>query len=187
MISRSTGFVLATMILLGAVPGLAQERVQVSTRPLVKLAPPVVVECESLIVTAIVSAGPVDRQEMEGFGAGWSGSGQLFWRPPAPVDEPIRNYPNLRLHLEVDAAGTYALTLVHTVAPDYGTVRVFVRGQPAGDFSGYAESVQWRRFELGERELPAGNVEVVFTVIGKDGASTGYCVGLDRIELRRVS
>ena len=186
-ITRVTSSLLAAAIGLGVAGVSAQERATTLKRRPLPLHLAVVVECEALVDTAIVSAGPVDRQEMEPFGDGWGGAAQLFWRPPAPVEEPVRNYPNLRLRLTIGQAGTYRVTLVHTVAPDYGAVRVFVRGRPAGELNGYADKVEWRRFELGDFQLPAGTSELVFTVIGKDEAASDYFVGLDRLELRRVS
>jgi hypothetical protein len=147
---------------------------------------PAVVEFEALLPHLKASAGEPVRQEMAGFGPGWGGSAQVFWRPPAPVDAPIRNWPWLRTLPVVAAAGRYRMTLVHTVAPDYGTVRIFVKGEPVADFNGYGPGVAQRRLDLGERQLGAGPVEVLFTVFSKDPKSTGYCVGLDRIELQPV-
>lgn len=151
------------------------------------LAPsPTVIEAESLLASAVVSAGNASRQEMAGFGSGWSGGEQLFWRPPAPVNTPIRNWPNLRLFHQVSKAGRYRVTLAYTVAPDYGKVRVFVRGQPVKDFDGYAPSVLPRRQVLGEFDLGTNRFEMLFTVFSKNSASSNYFVGLDYIELQPI-
>lgn len=147
---------------------------------------PVVIEAEALLPHMVVSAGPAARQDMTGFGAGWSGDAQLFWRPPAPVDTPIRNWPHLRLYPQVAQAGRYKVALLHTVAPDYGRVRVFVKGQAAKDYDGYATAVAPRRLELGEFNLAAGTFELVFTVFARNAAASNYYVGLDRIELSAV-
>ena len=144
---------------------------------------PAVVEVESLLPHIVASAGPATPQAMGSFGPGWGGGAQVFWRPPAPVDTPIRNWPNLRLYPTVSQAGRYRVSLVHTVAPDYGTVRVFLKGQPVKDFDGYATSVMPRRLELGEFQLGAGSFELLFTVVTKNPSSSNYFVGLDRIEL----
>jgi hypothetical protein len=67
----------------------------------------------------------------------------VFWRPPPPVDTPIRNWPNLRLTVPVPHKGRYRVTLVHTVVPDYAWVRVFLDGKAVADFDGYAEKVRY--------------------------------------------
>lgn len=77
-----------------------------------------VIELESLAPTAAASAGAVGVQDMRGFGGGWSGGAQLFWAPPVPVDQPIRNWPHLKLAFTVPQAGTYRLVLADTVAPE---------------------------------------------------------------------
>ena len=146
---------------------------------------PRIVEIESLLPRMKASAGEPARQEMAGFGPGWGANAQLFWRPPPPVEGPIRNYPHVRFSIDVAEAGTYGVTLVHTQAPDYGNARVFVRGTPRRDLAGYAPTVRTARVALGDIPLDAGVNEVVVTVLGKDAASTGFVVGLDRIELVR--
>ena len=153
--------------------------------PPVKL--PMIVEIESLLPRMKASAGELTRQEMAGFGPGWGANAQVFWRPPPLVGVPIRNYPHVRFSIDVAEAGTYGVTLVHTQAPDYGNARVFVRvrGTPRGDLAGYAPTVRTARVALGDIQLDAGVNEVVVTVLGKAAASTGFFVGLDRIELMR--
>jgi hypothetical protein len=46
-------------------------------------------------LTPKTSAGAVDVQDMTSFGSVSGGGAQLLWHPPAPVDQPIRNCPNL--------------------------------------------------------------------------------------------
>jgi hypothetical protein len=147
---------------------------------------PAVFELESVAGTAKASAGPITVQDMSPFGAGWGAGAQLLWRPPAPVNEPIRDWPHLTVYVPVAQAGTYRLVLAHTAAPDYGDVRVFVKGQPRADVVGYAPGVVRRTVELGTMALAAGKTQVVFTVFGKQAASTAHLVGLDRLELYRV-
>jgi S1-C subfamily serine protease len=154
-------------------------------RPPLRLLLPMIVEIESLLPRMKASAGELTRQEMAGFGPGWGANAQVFWRPPPPVGVPIRNYPHVRFSIDVAEAGTYGVTLVHTQAPDYGNARVFVRGTPRGDLAGYAPTVRTARVALSDIQLDAGVNEVVVTVLGKAAASTGFFVGLDRIELMR--
>jgi len=147
----------------------------------------VVIEAESLLTTAVVSyqAQPPIRQEMGGYGPGWSANAQLFWRPPAPVDSPTRNWPHVKLHPRIAASGTYAVRLVYTQAPDFGNARVFVNGQARGDLAGHAPTVRTARIDLGDVALRAGNNEVLVTVFGKADQSTGFAIGLDRLEVTR--
>ena len=142
---------------------------------------PLVVELESL--AAVPSAGEAVVQPMAGFGPGWGNDAQLFWRPPAPVQEPIRSYPHLSLLFDVPLAGDYDLTLQHTLAPDYGQFTVLVAGRKAADVDGYGPAVQVARRALGRSRLTAGANSIVFTVFGKAAAATGYIVGLDRLEV----
>jgi len=91
------------------------------------------IEIEDLVPSAKPSAGRVDRQDMRGFGAGWSGGAQLFWVAAPPVDKPIRNWPHLRVWFGAPNADTYEVILHFTSAPDFGTFRVFLDGQPVGE------------------------------------------------------
>jgi hypothetical protein len=144
------------------------------------------VELEHLVNTVRPSGGQVVRQEMEGFGAGWSGA-QLFWRAPAPVDAPIRNWPHLSFPFSVPADGTYEVTLRHTIAPDFATFRVFLDGQPVADVDGYSPSVAPRARSLGARRLATGSHSIVITVFSKSPASKGYAVGLDRLDVQPIA
>lgn len=146
--------------------------------------PGTLIEAESLLPHASASAGSLIAQNMHGFGPQWGQDSQMFWRPPAPVDTPIRNWPSLTLPLEAPHDGKYAVTLYLTAAPDYGNVRAFLRGQAVGDYVGYAPVVGLNALALGERNLKAGSNQLVLTVFGKAAASSNYFVGIDHIELR---
>ncbi|TAK52767.1 MAG: hypothetical protein EPO25_12655 [Gammaproteobacteria bacterium] len=126
-------------------------------------------------------------QDMQGFGPQWSGGAQLFWRPPAPVDQPIRNWPSLTLPLEVPDDGLYSLALDFTTAPDYGNVRVFLRGNAVADFPAYGTGVGRREVVLGRHQLKAGSNQLILAVFGKQEASSNFFVGLDRITARPVT
>jgi hypothetical protein len=141
------------------------------------------IEFETLVNAVKPSGGQVVRQEMGGFGQGWSGA-QLFWRAPAPVDAPIRNWPHLDFSFSVPTDGTYEIVLRHTVAPDFATFRVFLDGQPVADVEGYAPGVAPRARSLGSRLLKAGGHAIVITVFAKSPAAKGYAVGLDRLDLQ---
>ena len=142
------------------------------------------IELEDLAASARASGGRMDRQDMRGFGGGWSGGAQLFWGAPMPVDKPIRNWPHLSVTFGAPAADTYDLILHYTSAPDFGTFRVFLDGQAVADIDGYGPGVAPQARGLGQRKLSPGNHELLVTVFAKAGASRGFSVGLDRIELR---
>jgi hypothetical protein len=142
-----------------------------------------VIEGEALVPTAFASAGSIEVQPMQGFGGQWSGGAQLFWRAPAPVNEPIRNWPNLRLRFEVQVGQPYELTLLHTVAPDYGKFRVFLDGKIVTDVDGWAPQVDVRQRVLGEQVLAAGSHEMILTVFDRNPASQGWYVGVDALRL----
>ncbi len=171
----------------GVVPTNQTPRQTTSVGRAAALRATITIEAEALIPTAQVSAqapAPI-RQDMAGFGPGWSGDAQLFWRPPAPVETPIRNYPFLRLFPRVTVAGTYKVSLAYTQAPDFGNVRAFINGQPRGDLTGYAPAVGTARIDLGEVALRAGTNEFLVTVTGKAAQSSGFAIGLDCLKLTR--
>jgi hypothetical protein len=146
----------------------------------------IAVEFEDAVAAARASAGQIGRQDMQAFGPGWSG-GQLLWRPPAPVNAPIRNWPNLTVPFNVPTEGTYELVLRHTAAPDFATFRLFLDGQQVADIDGYSPTVAPRTRSLGQRTLPSGRHELVITVFGKAPSSTGFLVGLDRLDIRPLN
>jgi len=143
----------------------------------------IAIEFEDIVAAAKASAGQVGRQDMRGFGPGWSG-GQLVWRAPAPANAEIRNWPSLTVPFNVPAEGTYELLLHHTVAPDFATFRVFLDGQQVADIDGYAPSVAPRTRTLGQRTLRSGRHDLIVTVFGKAPSSGGFLVGLDRLDMR---
>jgi hypothetical protein len=159
---KLTGALTVWVLASSAMPVQAQ-----ATSQRVMSKPGTVIEAESLLTQAKVSAGELAVQNMSGFGTQWSQDSQLFWHVPAPVDGPARDWPSLTLPLQVSADGSYEITLFFTVAPDFGNVRVSVRGMEAGDYMGYAPSVGLQPFSLGQHELAAGSNQLILTVFGK--------------------
>ncbi len=138
---------------------------------------PVVMEGEALIGTAQASDGQFARQEMAGFGADWSGNAQLFWGARQPGAQ-------LRLNLNLPAAGLYEVRVFLTVAPDFGIAEIMLAGQGLVSFDGYNDRVALREATLGKLQLAAGPQELHLRVTGKSGQSTGYFMGIDRVELQ---
>ena len=141
-----------------------------------------VIEAESLIATASASGGQMVRQEMAGFGAGWGGNAQLFWRPPAPAG----SKPHLLTEFVLASAGTYDLMLYYTTAPDFGQFTVYIDGTNSTKHDGYGSQVGLRQALLGRYQLASGRHELAFEVTGKNQQSTGYIVGVDRMQLTSV-
>jgi hypothetical protein len=156
--------------------------------PVVKQAPPapvatsLVVEAETLIPTAVVSGGQMVRQDMAEYGVGWGGNAQLFWRPPTPDG----NKPNLLTEFALPSAGTYDLVLYYTKAPDFGQFTVYVDGSMPTNQDGYGPQVALGQVSLGRHQLSAGRHELAFEVTGKNPRSTGYIIGVDRLQLNSV-
>lgn len=145
------------------------------------------IEAEDLITSARASVGQVTRQDMSGFGRGWSRNAQLFWAPPLPADKPIRSWPSLTLSFNTSAAGTYELILHYTTAPDFAMFRVSVDRQQAVEIDAYSANVSLQSRSLGQQTLSAGNHVLMISLYGKARASRGFAVGLDRLELQPVS
>jgi hypothetical protein len=141
-----------------------------------------VVEAESLIPTAANSGGYMVRQEMAEYGTGWGGNAQLFWRPPTPAG----NKPNLLTEFTLPSAGTYELVLYYTKAPDFGQFTVYIDGSMPTNQDGYGPQVTLDQVSLGRHRLSAGRHELAFEVNGKNQRSTGYIIGVDRLQLNSV-
>ena len=146
--------------------------------------PGTLIQGEALLSRAQVKSGAIGVKDMHGYGPQWSGGAQLLWRPQPPVDKPARDWPSLQLPLEAPRAGTYEVTLFLTGAPDYGRVRVLLRGKEVGDYAGYAPGVSLRSFSLGRLKLQGGANPLTLVVFGKEDAASNYFVGLDRILLQ---
>lgn len=146
-------------------------------------APHFIIEGESLVPNAKISAGNVSVQKMDWSGMKYSGEQQLWWRDGGPGDV-------LTIHLEKSHAppGVYDLALFTTLSYDYAKVKVTVDGQ--------SQDADLYRPHLGAREplvfhgvtLKEGAVlEMQIEVVGKNEAAhpTLYYVGFDRIELTK--
>ncbi len=168
------------LVVSGALVVAAAGRVHAQRRQTV-----IAIELEDVVNTVRPSAGTVARQDMQGFGGGWSGA-QLFWAAAPPVDRPIRNWPHLSFSIDIPSEGGYEVVLRHTAAPDFGTFRVFLDGEPVGDVDGYSPVVAPRSQNFGRRQLARGAHQVTVTVFGKARGSTNFFVGLDRFELRAL-
>lgn len=140
-----------------------------------------VFEGERLAATARAGAGRVTTQDMTGFGGGWSGGGQLLWAGGSPGAA-------LELAISVTQPAEYAIDMDFTRAPDYARVSVDIDGASGAAFDGYGSSVlPPSTLHAGSYFLAAGSHALRVRIDGKHPQSTGYLVGLDRIELSPVA
>lgn len=138
------------------------------------------VEGENLL-SAAAGEDQVIRQDMRPFGEHWSANAQLFWRAErAPA--------SLALSLDAAAGGTYSLFGYFTKAPDYGSFELTVNDTKVGPFDGYHPTVvRSPRIRLGSVELQKGKNRLVIDITDKNQQSSGYFVGLDRLEFRQMT
>jgi hypothetical protein len=160
----------------------AAERTLDRRGPLPVFAVPGAIEGEALAVAA-VTGGRHEVQDLSGFGDGkFSRDGQRWWMDGKPGD-------TLTLRLPVAAAGRYRLKAQFCTAADYAVVQVRLHGKPAGPpldlyHDGVAPSGER---DLGEHQLPAGDVDLVLEITGKnDKAIPRHMVGLDYVKLEKL-
>ncbi len=139
------------------------------------------VEAESLLVPPRyqLRGGEAVPQPMTGFGSGWGGGAQLFWRGGAVGAV-------LDLLVDVPTAGRWSVELWLTSAPDYGRLAFEVDGTKALlGFDGYTPSVSGpATVSLGTFTLQPGPRRVSLMITGKAPASSGWLAGVDRVRLR---
>ncbi|TDW95130.1 DUF2961 family protein [Kribbella pratensis] len=111
-------------------------------------------------------------------GVSWSGGAQAWIHGTKTGDKTVFGF-------SVPTTGSYQLSTVLTKAADYGIVDVQIDGNAAVSFDGYqASGVGTQTVALGTVQLAAGEHQFVVTVTGKNGAATGYLVGVDLLDLR---
>ena len=130
------------------------------------------IEAESLIPKAQVSAGPLAPQQ-----GGYSGGAQLFWTPPQANQ-------SLTVPFDAAEAGKYSLILVLTHSWDYGIFQIEVDGKPLGaPIDLFNATVFTNDKTLGPVELQAGSHTLTFRNTGKHADSKGYFLGFDGLLL----
>jgi hypothetical protein len=139
-------------------------------------------ESEALLAAGKVVAGrgTATAQAMKPFGTGWSGDSQLFWTPGAAGE-------TLTLVLDVTEAGTYAVEVYLTHAPDYGALDITLDRQRAPvHHDGYAPRVTAPvAVSLGRLALSAGEHRITLRLAGRSRSSSGNYAGIDRVRLVR--
>lgn len=142
----------------------------------IHLTPMSVIEGETVVKDAKVTAGSVGQQPMAGFGKGWSGNSQLFWQGAGPGGQ-------LTIPVVVPARDWYRVRIEFTRAPDFGDVQLLVDGQKVGPvFSGFDSRVSPSGpVEFGSLSLNPGSHTLSLMIVGKRSTATNYFVGVDRI------
>ena len=141
-----------------------------------------VVEGEWLLKSAVVDAGSMGSQGMQGFGPEWSGDHQLWWTQGKPQ-------ASLKFTVSVPRAGKYDLSIFLTQAVDYAQLRIGGTGIEPQAFDGFASTVrlakpvQWQGVEIDDDKQLTLELEVSGA---NPQAIPRYMVGLDRLELQLV-
>jgi hypothetical protein len=151
----------------------------------IHLTPMSVIEGESVVKDARVTAGSVGQQPMAAFGQGWSGNAQLFWQGAGPGGQ-------LTIPVVVPARDWYRVRVQFTKAPDFGDLQLLVDGQKLGPvFSGFDSRVTPSGpVEFGSLFLNPGSHALSLMIVGKRSTATNYFVGVDhegRIATARTS
>ncbi|MCA3009954.1 MAG: DUF2961 domain-containing protein [Phycisphaerales bacterium] len=130
----------------------------------------------------VCSGGTHEVQDLSFVENTFSRDAQRWWRDGAVGDR-------LVLAVPVAQAGRHRLTLALTKADDFGAVKVELGGAVVAErFDGYAPRVSTSGpLDLGVFDLPAGDVELVFTLLGRNGkAKPRHMVGVDYVQLERL-
>jgi hypothetical protein len=153
-------------------------------------------EAENMVDRVDATRGPVSAQPMGGFGPGWSNNAQLFWQPPTPQAS------KMTIPISVSQGGRYNILLHYTLAPDYGTIRARVRYRvtartrfqpariiesPPRTLDGYGPRVTPPKQVAFSIPLTDGAMELELTLVGRDNQSTGFFVGIDKIDFHKLN
>ena len=132
-----------------------------------------VIEAETLRVKK--SGGTIGAQNMQQFGS-WSGGYQLIWTGNAIGQR-------LELPLQADVDGVHHIVMHITRASDFGDLSIGMQGRQLSTFSGFSTRVEKTTVDLGNIALRRGTNTLIVNVTGKVSRSSGYGVGIDRIDI----
>jgi len=119
---------------------------------------------------------PHEIQDMSSFGPDWGGLKQVRIAASKPGD-------TFTVSTWVEEA-RYDMDLYFTKGPDYGKVQVYSDGRRLAEIQGYDKTVlPGGMVRLKDLRSNKGELCLEFRVVGKDGKSTGYTVGLDAFTL----
>lgn len=112
----------------------------------------------------------------------WSDGEQLVFNAKETGDK-------ITLRLPVKEVGSYNLQGLFAHWKGYATFDVEVDGKKiAGSVDGYLDSLlpQVKEASFGPVTLTAGDHHVTFIVTGKAEQSTGYSIGIDRLQWKKT-
>jgi serine/threonine protein kinase/WD40 repeat protein len=135
-------------------------------------------EAEALPILEAANCPP-SRQPMSGFGPKrWSNDQQLFGA--------AAKGGHVTFSVDVPITANYRLHIFFTKAPDFGIVEIALDGKPIGErFDGFnREVVRSGKVNFGSVDLTEGAHELRFKVVGKNGDSSNYFLGIDCLELK---
>jgi hypothetical protein len=129
--------------------------------------------------SAVVDGGraPATQARPTDDGPAWRGDGQLYWSPPGAT--------SLTVFVPVSVGGDYGIYLFLTKGPDYGRIVVTVPGFPPATFDLWAPQLSGP-YAVGLLPMPIGGpgaVGIEVRIEGRNMASTGFALGIDRIVL----
>jgi len=158
-------------------PNEAQKKVALKRRDIIS---PVMkngrIEGENMIIDSYsrgaISFQYLDKPEL-------SNHKQLWWRKGEAGDV-------LKARFISNRAGIFNATAQFVVAPDYGTVQVYVNGKIVLDsFNGYNDKVDTRKVNLGNVQLNKGENEIRVKIKNKNKVQDKGFFGLDYIDFFR--
>ena len=132
-----------------------------------------VMEAENMAVDTL-TGGEITYQTSDQWG--WSQNTQVFWTNGTPGDR-------LELSLISGEARNAHLTARFTVAPDYGTVRVYWNGKLIpGTFNLYHPEVTTREIYLGMQPVLLGNNIFAIEILSEGQMEGKAFFGLDQLK-----
>ena len=128
------------------------------------------------------TAGKAERQDLYGYGTGWSGDAHLWWvqaKPGAMLD----------LAVPVQKAASYRLKMQLTKAIDYGIVQFYLDGKKLGKSIDLFNNgvIATGALDMGIHELDKGEHKLRIEIVGaNEKAVKSYMFGLDYLKLEEV-
>lgn len=108
-------------------------------------------------------------------------NGAQVWWADAPVGSKIS------FAVKAPEAGRYKLSGVFCHAPDYGRHQISLNGKPIQERDFYSSELLWKRVDLGEHVLPAGDSVLTFEVLTPNpAAEPKNMLGIDCLFLQRI-
>lgn len=141
-------------------------------------------EAEDFVYEArIKGQGNTSTQGVMWLGNIWSDGEQLVFNAKEVGDE-------MTLRLPVKEAGEYELLGYFAHWKAYAVFEVAIDGNKVGgSHDGFIDSMlpQVKEASFGPVTLTVGDHQVTFKIVGKTDGSTGFCIGIDRLQWRKTA